>query len=244
MFARDWPKTNDECFSSEGSITDCEGRTPGQKKPLANDLMKLHVVERNPFILECLAYRLDRELPCDIQTGGSLAELCAADIGEVRGVLVLSVISLTDLQSEGEFRLLADLAPNMRSIVIAKNDDLDAALAALSFGANGYISTNDQFSIFVEALRFVAGGGTYVAPKCLVAPKNSPVTPVDNTVAGGLTNRELAVIKAIRQGKPNKVIAYELNMCESTVKVHVRHVMKKLQARNRTDLAVKASCFE
>jgi DNA-binding NarL/FixJ family response regulator len=51
----------------------------------------------------------------------------------------------------------------------------------------------------------------------------------------------MAVIRAIQQGKPNKIIAYELNMCESTVKVHVRHVMKKLRAKNRTDVAIKAT---
>jgi DNA-binding NarL/FixJ family response regulator len=54
-----------------------------------------------------------------------------------------------------------------------------------------------------------------------------------------VTVRERKVIQAIRQGKPNKVIAYELNMCESTVKVHVRNIMKKLNARNRTDIAIK-----
>ena len=58
--------------------------------------------------------------------------------------------------------------------------------------------------------------------------------------SGGVTAREAAVIRAIQQGKSNKVIAYELNMCESTVKVHVRNLMKKMKAKNRTDLAIKA----
>jgi DNA-binding NarL/FixJ family response regulator len=41
----------------------------------------------------------------------------------------------------------------------------------------------------------------------------------------------------LRKGTPNKIIAYELNMCESTVKVHVRNIMKKLKAKNRTEVA-------
>jgi DNA-binding CsgD family transcriptional regulator len=57
--------------------------------------------------------------------------------------------------------------------------------------------------------------------------------------SGGVTAREAAVVRALQQGKSNKVIAYELNMCESTVKVHVRNLMKKMKARNRTDLAIK-----
>jgi DNA-binding NarL/FixJ family response regulator len=47
-------------------------------------------------------------------------------------------------------------------------------------------------------------------------------------------------VRAIQQGKPNKVIAYELNMCLSTVKVHVRNTMRKLGAKNRTDVAMVA----
>jgi len=53
----------------------------------------------------------------------------------------------------------------------------------------------------------------------------------------GLTTRQLAVLEAVRRGKANKIIAYELNMCESTVKVHLRNIMKKLRARNRTEAA-------
>lgn len=50
----------------------------------------------------------------------------------------------------------------------------------------------------------------------------------------GLTPRQLAVLKCLREGKANKVIAYELDMCESTVKVHVRNILKRLGATNRT----------
>ena len=49
--------------------------------------------------------------------------------------------------------------------------------------------------------------------------------------------RQEAVVEALRQGKANKIIAYELNMQESTVKVHVRNIMKKLNAKNRTEVA-------
>ena len=43
--------------------------------------------------------------------------------------------------------------------------------------------------------------------------------------------------RELRKGTPNKIIAYNLNMCESTVKVHVRNIMRKLNAKNRTEVA-------
>ena len=49
------------------------------------------------------------------------------------------------------------------------------------------------------------------------------------------------MIDALRRGKANKIIAYELNMCESTVKVHIRNIMKKLKAKNRTEVAYLAN---
>ncbi len=54
-----------------------------------------------------------------------------------------------------------------------------------------------------------------------------------------LTKRQNAVVNAILQGKANKNIAHELDISESTIKVHVHNIMKKLNAKNRTEVAVK-----
>jgi DNA-binding NarL/FixJ family response regulator len=69
------------------------------------------------------------------------------------------------------------------------------------------------------------------APEATVAPKTN----------GLFTARQAAVVEALRRGKANKIIAYELKMRESTVKVHVRNIMKKLHATNRTEVAFMAN---
>ena len=53
------------------------------------------------------------------------------------------------------------------------------------------------------------------------------------------TSRQAEVVEALRRGKANKIIAYELKMQESTVKVHVRNIMRKLKATNRTEVVYK-----
>ena len=53
----------------------------------------------------------------------------------------------------------------------------------------------------------------------------------------GFTQRQAEILDCLRRGMANKLIAYELDMCESTVKVHIRHIMKKLNATNRTQVA-------
>jgi DNA-binding NarL/FixJ family response regulator len=97
-----------------------------------------------------------------------------------------------------------------------------------------------DFAIAVEAVRFVLAGGTYVPVDCLDCPRVAATPPA---APGAVTNRELAVVRAIQQGKSNKIIAYDLNLCESTVKVHVRNIMKKLKAKNRTDVAMLSANY-
>ena len=84
-------------------------------------------------------------------------------------------------------------------------------------------------------MRLVHADGVLVPESCLHSlPERTDSAAQRATL---FTHRQLQVVEAIRQGKPNKIIAYELSMCESTVKVHVRTIMKKLQARNRTQVA-------
>ena len=77
------------------------------------------------------------------------------------------------------------------------------------------------------------------------APAKRLDPPVDDLALSRLRDerrepaRQEEVVKALRRGKANKIIAHELNLRESTVKVHIRNIMKKLRATNRTEVAYK-----
>jgi DNA-binding NarL/FixJ family response regulator len=135
---------------------------------------------------------------------------------------------------------LSEIVPNVPIVVLAQTNDVDLARTAIRHGAKGYIPCTLGFEITVEAVRFVLAGGTYVPMGCVLATGPGVLESPVPRPSGGVTPREVAVIRALQQGKSNKTIAYELNMCESTVKVHVRNLMKKIKAKNRTDLAMKA----
>jgi DNA-binding NarL/FixJ family response regulator len=92
-------------------------------------------------------------------------------------------------------------------------------------------------------VRLVRAGGAFVpASSFMAASKSAEAFATDTPGRNRMfTERQTAVIEALRRGKANKVIAYELKMRESTVKVHVRNIMKKLRARNRTEVAFIAS---
>lgn len=200
------------------------------------------IIERNLFFRDCLQRSIVNAGFHAVHGCASLADLLRLDIDAGSIVVLLSIVSLSGEEVDAEFATLEFFQPSLRSIVLAKADHPEDALKALAQGANGFISMSAAFDIFIEAIKFVGAGGIYVPPQCLLAAQQPPAPDNGGGVGqGGLTNRELSVIQAIREGKPNKVIAYELNMCESTVKVHVRHIMKKLHARNRTEVAVKGA---
>ena len=112
----------------------------------------------------------------------------------------------------------------------------------------GYIPTTLEPAVASIALQLVLAGGSFV-PNSLVEAieEHDPCQgrpQLDNgrkARVEGLTPRQLEVLNLLVEAKPNKVIANELNMKESTVKVHVRHIMKKLGANNRTEAALLAS---
>jgi DNA-binding NarL/FixJ family response regulator len=124
-------------------------------------------------------------------------------------------------------------------ILLSDEDDPDQIADAISRGVRGYIPTSVSLDVVVGVLRLVKAGGVFVPAGSLIAARRAgDGIGVSQNSDGLFTARQAAVAEALRHGKANKVIASELNMRESTVKVHVRNIMRKLKARNRTEVAV------
>jgi DNA-binding NarL/FixJ family response regulator len=131
---------------------------------------------------------------------------------------------------------LARAAVNGPLIVISDVEDGSRIMRAIESGARGYIPTSMTLGIAVEAVRLVEAGGTFVPISGMSSFQNP-----GNGENQLFTARQIMVVEALCRGKANKQIAYELGMCESTVKVHIRHIMRKLNARNRTEVAMMVS---
>ena len=128
-------------------------------------------------------------------------------------------------------------------IAMADTDELGEIFQALDCGAKGYIPSTLGISVCVEAVSLVLAGGVFVPASCVASASRQMLATSDATErqASFFTSRQSAVVEALKRGKANKIIAYELNMCESTVKVHVRNVMRKLKATNRTEVVYKVN---
>ena len=202
---------------------------------------KVVIVESRIFLRECIQRSIQSALSIPVETLTSFSELGEQRAIESARLVIISLGETNTPESAEALNIISNLAPSLPTIVLSSKYNFEVMRAVIGYGAKGYIPMTMGFEIAVEAVRFVLAGGTYVPAEYLLSAIPSAVTPSRPAASGAITSRELAVVRAIHQGKPNKIIAYELNMCESTVKVHVRHIMKKLRAKNRTDVAIKAT---
>lgn len=195
------------------------------------------IVDQSQLRSDCLKLALGmqpkRWRVTDVATVGELVERLL--IGEGFDVILLgrstcSQIDLVDVSS------LAAAAPHTPVLVAADCDDPERARLILRAGARGFLPASYSLKVLIGALERVRTGGTYVP---LTLTEGAPTA--ERAPWRGLTHRQCDVLVLIAQGKANKLIAAALNMSESTVKAHVKQIIRRLNVANRTQAALLAT---
>ena len=151
-----------------------------------------------------------------------------------------------------QLKMLRALATGVPFVVISDRENAQEIAAAFSAETKGFIHSGIDAGLACEALSFILRGGSYFPPSAVRQPETQPgqaeqeradkprggPTDGSETESNHLTVRENEVLKRIRLGETNKMIARQLGMMEATVKVHVRQLMRKFRASNRTQLAL------
>lgn len=204
------------------------------------------VIDPRVLIRECMAACLSASIGQLVRTYANLSDWATDTTDRPPTVLILACLDghrtiAEQIEQIDQERARLAAKFNLPPLVfISEEEDIGEIVAALDSGAKGYIPTSVSLEVAVEALNLVRAGGVFVPASILLSAKRmlkSISTEERSPLSGIFTERQAAVVRAIRQGKANKTIAYELNMHESTVKVHVRNIMKKLKAQNRTQVA-------
>jgi DNA-binding NarL/FixJ family response regulator len=218
-----------------------EGEERGQDEKIGKRC--LVVLDSRALDRECLARTLTNHgLGMDVAAFGSIDEwrdkksLCSPvgavlfNIGARKVAEVIPDIS----------KLASEFHP-VPVVVLSDSDDIAQILRILESGARGYIPTSVGVEVCIEAIGLAVAGGIFVPASSILAVRHLIGTGKQEPapLAGMFTLRQAEVVQALRKGKANKIIAYELNLRESTVKVHIRNIMKKLKATNRTEVAYK-----
>jgi DNA-binding NarL/FixJ family response regulator len=197
------------------------------------------VIEPRQFFRDCLARALRSASGQEVVAVASVEEWLNICEHTPASVVLLSRHGIADsAQFLRDIQKLSSAKKRVPTVILSDQEGVGYVVDALDKGLQGYIPTNLSLDVVVEAIRLVRAGGVFVPASCLAAARNGSVRPAAKTALSKMfTGRQEAVIDALRQGKANKTIAYELRLQESTVKVHIRNIMKKLKAKNRTEVA-------
>ncbi|MBC2886440.1 response regulator transcription factor [Ochrobactrum sp. CM-21-5] len=230
---------NDLKACASGSAKDLSGKAghiPEGALPL------LVIIDNRALERECLAYGLtNHSIDMSILTFSSFEQWQHQRRGRSAGVVLFNIGSqkVSDPNVSSYLtRIVSECAP-APVIILADKEEISQILKALDHGVKGYIPTSVSVNVCVEALRLAMAGGTFVPASSVLALRHAAETGTQGLkpLGGMFTQRQAEVVHALRRGKANKIIAYELNLRESTVKVHIRNIMKKLKASNRTEVA-------
>ena len=188
----------------------------------------------------------------------------AADAGEaqrrateLKPDLILLDNHLPGVNGVDALPALRAALPQVRIVLLTVSEDENDLAAALRGGANGYLlKTMDADALVASILRVMRGesvvademtsklvavyrgaasgsGTPVVVDDVAASTESSPLSP--------LSPRELEILRAIARGESNKVIARQLGIAETTVKIHVQHVLRKLNVASRVQAAVIAT---
>ena len=156
-------------------------------------------------------------------------------------------LTLLDLNMKGMSGLetlstMRDLEIDARIILITVSNAPEDLVAAIRAGSDGYILKDNDPDDILKLIDDAMHGQTAISPELtsLLATALREERVLEQRNHASLTERENAILKCLAAGKSNKLIARELDIMESTVKVHIRNLLKKLKFRSRVEAAVWA----
>lgn len=193
--------------------------------PLFSEGLKGLLIRLHPTVTVCQARSIDD----------------ARRLAESGFELVLMDLQMPGVSGMPALAVMKDLFPEA-SIVVVSSDDSPATIRnAIQHGAAGYVPKCTPTAVIGQALNLVMSQGTYLPTEALPAPPTtSSLAPEPACWSGALSPRQLAVLRCLLQGKPNKVIARDIGIAEGTVKAHLWSVYQLLGVRSRAQAMYRA----
>ena len=160
-------------------------------------------------------------------------------------------VVLLDLHMPGiggleALRVLVEDVPETQVVMLTVSEDAEDLLETLRAGARGYLLKNIDTEFFLESIQRAARGESVMSPQIAHKLADSLRAPPKGSVSasavnpGKLSPREREIIVMLAHGASNKEIARVLHLSESTIKIHVQGILRKLNIAKRVQAAVYA----
>jgi DNA-binding NarL/FixJ family response regulator len=204
--------------------------------------MKLLLIDDHRMFSDGLTVLLKELSPnIDITTAQSIAQ---AEMHTGAFDLILLDLHLPDSFGFEGIRRLRSAHEATPILVLSGEDSTAQIRECIDQGAMGFLPKSSTTQELLTAMKRILTGVTYLPSYCLQAvDETEAATSKTPAIIQGLTltKRQREVLAKVIQGKPNKVIARELDISDTTVKTHVLAVLNALGVRNRTEAVYKAA---
>jgi DNA-binding NarL/FixJ family response regulator len=189
--------------------------------------IRLLTVDDHPLLRDGIAAMIanqpDMHLVAEAETGAEAIE----KFRTFRPDVTLMDLRLPDMSGTDSIRAIREEFPSARIIVLTTyNGDVQAG-RALHAGAYGYLLKSMVRAGLVDTIRAVHQGHRRI-------PAEIATNLAEHAIDGALTKREVEVLKEVAAGNSNKIVASNLSITEDTVKSHMKSVLSKLSANDRT----------
>jgi DNA-binding NarL/FixJ family response regulator len=184
-------------------------------------------VDDHPLMREGIAALIDNQDDMRLVAGAATGREAILRFREHRPDVTLMDLRLPDMSGIDAMRAIRDEFPDARIVMLTTFEGDVEIQRALEAGARGYLLKSMPPKELIEGIRHVHAGRKRIPPE--VAAQLAEHFSEDP-----LTPREVEVLRRVAAGDRNKDIAERLSISEETVKVHVKHIMEKLAASDRT----------
>lgn len=198
------------------------------------------LVDDHPMLRKGVMDLIELEEDLSVVAESGSGEEAIAQAVRIEPDLILLDLSMKGMNGIETLKSLRTAGVHSRIVVFTVSDDQDDVIMALKAGADGYLLKDIEPEALIENIRQACQGKmvlseelTQVLAMACRDDNRHKKTSIDN-----LTKREKQILKRIATGLSNKMIAKELEITEATVKVHVKHILKKMKLASRVEAAV------
>ncbi len=214
------------------------------RDPIPCGVKAVLVIDDHPLYGDALASTLRRAFQdCRVETATTLCDGIERVGADFRPDLVMLDLKLPDVTGLSGFLRLRDRMPDTPILVISALTSPELVHALMAEGAAGFLPKEASSQVMQHALCVVSAGRKYLPPEYAQSRRDPSLPPDVHAISqriAELTPQQTRIMKLICAGKPNKQIAYELQLAEATVKAHITALLRRLGVQNRTQAAVLA----
>lgn len=164
-------------------------------------------------------------------------------VEQLKPDVVLLDLDMPVMNGREALAQILSVNPKQNVIMLTVSEDSEDLIECVRLGAHGFLLKNINADFLIESINKAAHGDNVFSPEMMAQMIQNLINPNalhTDSELDSLTSRELEVLGHLAVGHSNKIIARQLDLAESTIKVHVQNILRKLELTSRVQAAVYA----